>query len=79
MFDLTGKHVCYVADCGGITLEACKVLMSKNIAVSICVADMNCKMTQKRALLELYMFDCARSTSLLEILRVGHRSTHNQV
>lgn len=53
MFDLTGKHVCYVADCGGITLEACKVLMSKNIAVSICVADMNCKMTQKRALLEL--------------------------
>ncbi|XP_064539146.1 alcohol dehydrogenase-related 31 kDa protein [Drosophila montana] len=32
MFDLTGKHVCYVADCGGITLEACKVLMSKNIA-----------------------------------------------
>ncbi|XP_034100949.2 alcohol dehydrogenase-related 31 kDa protein [Drosophila sulfurigaster albostrigata] len=32
MFDLTGKNVCYVADCGGIALETCKVLMSKNIA-----------------------------------------------
>jgi len=34
MFDLTGKHVCYVADCGGIALETSKVLMTKNIAVS---------------------------------------------
>ncbi|EDW51763.1 alcohol dehydrogenase-related 31 kDa protein isoform X1 [Drosophila sechellia] len=32
MFDLTGKHVCYVADCGGIALETSKVLMTKNIA-----------------------------------------------
>ncbi|XP_030377530.1 alcohol dehydrogenase-related 31 kDa protein [Scaptodrosophila lebanonensis] len=32
MFDLTGKNVCYVADCGGIALETCKVLMTKNIA-----------------------------------------------
>ncbi|EDW77443.1 uncharacterized protein Dwil_GK18292 [Drosophila willistoni] len=32
MYDLMGKHICYVADCGGIALEACKVLMTKNIA-----------------------------------------------
>ncbi|ALC39656.1 Adhr [Drosophila busckii] len=32
MFDLRGKNVCYVADCGGIALETCKALMSKNIA-----------------------------------------------
>ncbi|EDW36994.1 Adh-related [Drosophila persimilis] len=32
MYDLTGKHVCYVADCGGIALETSKVLMTKNIA-----------------------------------------------
>ncbi|KAI8042652.1 hypothetical protein M5D96_003968 [Drosophila gunungcola] len=32
MFDLTGKHVCYVADCGGIALETSKILMTKNIA-----------------------------------------------
>lgn len=34
MYDFTGKNVCYVADCGGIALETCKVLMTKNIAVS---------------------------------------------
>lgn len=34
MYDFTGKNVCYVADCGGIALETCRVLMTKNIAVS---------------------------------------------
>ncbi|XP_037960077.1 alcohol dehydrogenase-related 31 kDa protein-like [Teleopsis dalmanni] len=30
--ELTGKNICYVADCGGIAFETCKVLMTKNIA-----------------------------------------------
>lgn len=32
--DLEGKHVVYVADCGGIAYETCKVLVTKKIAVS---------------------------------------------
>ncbi|XP_061400904.1 alcohol dehydrogenase-related 31 kDa protein-like [Musca vetustissima] len=30
--DLEGKHVVYVADCGGIAYETCKVLVTKKIA-----------------------------------------------
>lgn len=32
--DLTGKNVVFVAGLGGIGFEACKQLMTKNVAVS---------------------------------------------
>ena len=33
--DLTGKNVVFVAGLGGIGFEACKQLMTRNVAVSI--------------------------------------------
>ncbi|TMW48602.1 hypothetical protein DOY81_006317, partial [Sarcophaga bullata] len=30
--DLEGKHVVYVADCGGLAYETCKILLTRNIA-----------------------------------------------
>lgn len=50
MYDFTGKNVCYVADCGGIALETCKVLMTKNIAVSTITINSSQGRERERAL-----------------------------
>lgn len=35
--DLSGKNVVFVAGLGGIAFESCKILMTKNLAVSIVI------------------------------------------
>ena len=32
--DLQGKNVVYVADCGGLAYETCKILLTRNIGVN---------------------------------------------